>query len=113
MLGERRQPGFAMAYACGSKAEARAAEYARVVKSSPCITQHYGHAAAQSVYTGITRGKQLVVWWGRRKHWAIAVKTTLAAARYTVPEGLRLNQAAQERRAIHWAIFLMRSCNRS
>jgi exodeoxyribonuclease V alpha subunit len=53
----------------------------------PLSTQHYLMLRRNLVYTGVTRGKQLVVLVGQRKALAIAVKDSRAARRWS-----KLNQ---------------------
>ncbi len=50
----------------------------------PLTTQHYTMLARNLLYTGMTRGKQLVVLTGRRKALAIAVKNGAARRRYSL-----------------------------
>ncbi len=49
----------------------------------PLLTQHYAMLQRNLVYTGITRGKQLVVLVGQKKALAMAVKNHLGRRRYT------------------------------
>ena len=50
----------------------------------PLTTQHYTMLARNLIYTGVTRGKQLVVLLGQRKALAIAVKNGAARRRYSM-----------------------------
>ena len=52
--------------------EAQGSEYPAVV--IPLTTQHYAMLARNLLYTGITRGKRLVVLVGQRRALAIAVR---------------------------------------
>jgi exodeoxyribonuclease V alpha subunit len=47
-------------------------EYPAVV--NPVVTQHYAMLQRYSLYTGVTRGKQLLVLVGQKKAIAIAVR---------------------------------------
>jgi exodeoxyribonuclease V alpha subunit len=68
------------AYACTIH-KSQGSEYPAVV--IPLLTQHYAMLQRNLVYTGITRGKQLVVLVGQRKALAMAVKNHLGRKRYT------------------------------
>jgi exodeoxyribonuclease V alpha subunit len=68
------------AYACTIH-KSQGSEYPAVV--IPLLTQHYAMLQRNLVYTGITRGKQLVVLVGQRKALAMAVKNHLGRRRYT------------------------------
>jgi exodeoxyribonuclease V alpha subunit len=58
----------------------------------PLTTQHYPMLARKLLYTGVTRGKQLVVLVGQKKALAIAVKNQGARRRWTkLEEWLRPN----------------------
>jgi len=65
------------AYACTIH-KSQGSEYPAVV--IPLLTQHYAMLQRNLVYTGITRGKQLVVVVGQTKALAMAVKNHLGAA---------------------------------
>ena len=52
--------------------KSQGSEYPAVV--IPLTTQHCSDATAEPVYTGVTRGKRLVILVGQRKALAIAVK---------------------------------------
>jgi exodeoxyribonuclease V alpha subunit len=75
--------------------KAQGSEYPAVV--IPLSTQHYPMLRRNLVYTGITRGKRLVVLVGQRRALAIAVKSSRAERRWSklhqwlrtddVPEG--------------------------
>ncbi|MFM7732157.1 MAG: ATP-binding domain-containing protein [Cyanobium sp.] len=49
----------------------------------PLLTQHYAMLQRNLVYTGLTRGKRLVVLVGQKKALAMAVKNHLGRRRYT------------------------------
>lgn len=61
--------------------KAQGSEYPAVV--IPIMTQHYTMLQRNLIYTGITRGKQLVVLVGQEKALAMAVAKTSAHARWT------------------------------
>lgn len=62
--------------------KSQGSEYPVVV--IPLTTQHYTMLARNLLYTGVTRGKQLVVLIGQRKALAIAVKNGAARRRYSM-----------------------------
>ena len=68
------------AYACTIH-KSQGSEYPAVV--IPLLTQHYAMLQRNLVYTGLTRGKQLVVLVGQKKALAMAVKNHLSRRRYT------------------------------
>jgi exodeoxyribonuclease V alpha subunit len=68
------------AYAC-TIPKSQGSEYPAVV--IPLLTQHYAMLQRSLVYTGLTRGKQLVVLVGQKKALAMAVKNHLGRRRYT------------------------------
>ena len=68
------------AYACTIH-KSQGSEYPAVV--IPLLTQHYAMLQRNLVYTGLTRGKQLVVLVGQKKALALAVKNHLSRRRYT------------------------------
>jgi len=68
------------AYACTIH-KSQGSEYPAVV--IPLLTQHYAMLQRNLVYTGLTRGKQLVVLVGQTKALAMAVKNHLGRRRYT------------------------------
>ncbi len=68
------------AYACTIH-KSQGSEYPAVV--IPLLTQHYAMLQRNLVYTGITRGKQLVVLVGQKKALGMAVKNHLGRRRYT------------------------------
>lgn len=70
-----------LAYAC-SIHKAQGSEYPCVV--IPVHTQHYVMLQRNLLYTGITRGKRLVVLVGTRRALAIAVKNATLAERWTM-----------------------------
>jgi exodeoxyribonuclease V alpha subunit len=61
--------------------KSQGSEYAAVV--IPLTTQHYPMLQRNLVYTGVTRGKRLVVLVGQRKALAIAVKGARARRRWS------------------------------
>jgi exodeoxyribonuclease V alpha subunit len=61
--------------------KAQGSEYPAVV--IPLMTQHYAMLARNLLYTGITRGKQLVVLVGQRRALAIAVKAAGGRVRWS------------------------------
>ena len=63
----------------------------------PLSTQHYLMLRRNLIYTGITRGKQLVVLVGQRKALAIAVRNSRAERRWS-----KLNQWLRGKVAV-WA----------
>jgi exodeoxyribonuclease V alpha subunit len=69
-----------LAYAC-SIHKAQGSEYPCVVL--PLHTQHYVMLQRNLLYTGITRGRRLVVLVGTRRALAIAVKNDQVEARFT------------------------------
>jgi exodeoxyribonuclease V alpha subunit len=82
------------AYACTIH-KSQGSEYPAVV--IPLLTQHYAMLQRNLVYTGLTRGKRLVVLVGQKKALAMAVKNNLGRRRYTklsewlVPEQLSMD----------------------
>ncbi|MCP9860647.1 MULTISPECIES: ATP-dependent RecD-like DNA helicase [unclassified Cyanobium] len=68
------------AYACTIH-KSQGSEYPAVV--IPLLTQHYAMLQRNLVYTGLTRGKRLVVLVGQKKALAMAVKNHLGRRRYT------------------------------
>jgi exodeoxyribonuclease V alpha subunit len=68
------------AYACTIH-KSQGSEYPAVV--IPLLMQHYAMLQRNLVYTGLTRGKQLVVLVGQKKALAMAVKNHLGRRRYT------------------------------
>ena len=61
--------------------KAQGSEYPAVV--IPLSTQHYAMLARNLLYTGVTRGKQLVVIVGSRKALAMAVRNGSARRRWS------------------------------
>ncbi|MEO8758903.1 MAG: ATP-binding domain-containing protein, partial [Devosia sp.] len=49
----------------------------------PVMTQHYAMLQRNLLYTGVTRGKRLVVLVGQKKAIAIAVKNTAGRRRWS------------------------------
>jgi exodeoxyribonuclease V alpha subunit len=68
------------AYACTIH-KSQGSEYPAVV--IPLLTQHYAMLQRNLVYTGLTRGKRLVVLVGQKKALAMAAKNHLGRRRYT------------------------------
>ena len=68
------------AYACTIH-KSQGSEYPAVV--IPLLTQHYAMLQRNLVYTGLTRGKQLVVLVGQKKALAMAINNHLGRRRYT------------------------------
>jgi len=82
------------AYACTIH-KSQGSEYPAVV--IPLLTQHYAMLQRNLVYTGLTRGKQLVVLVGQKKALAMAVKNHLGRRRYTkLAEWLAPEQLSRE-----------------
>ena len=61
--------------------KAQGSEYPAVV--IPLTTQHYAMLARNLLYTGVTRGKRLVVLVGQRKALAIAVRNGAGRRRWS------------------------------
>src|SRR5215213_10156202 len=61
--------------------KSQGSEYPAVV--IPIVTQHYTMLARNLLYTGVTRGKRLVVLVGQRKAIGIAVRGSQAKRRWT------------------------------
>jgi exodeoxyribonuclease V alpha subunit len=61
--------------------KSQGSEYPAVV--IPLLTQHYTMLARNLLYTGVTRGKKLVVLLGQRKALAIAVKNQRTRNRWS------------------------------
>ncbi len=61
--------------------KSQGSEYPAVV--IPLMTQHYAMLQRNLLYTGVTRGKQLVVLVGQKKAVAIAVRTVSARRRWS------------------------------
>ncbi|QEY31228.1 ATP-dependent RecD-like DNA helicase [Synechococcus sp. RSCCF101] len=80
------------AYACTIH-KSQGSEYPAVV--IPLLTQHYTMLQRNLVYTGITRGKKLVVLVGQKKALAMAVRNHRSRRRHTkLADWLRLNQVS-------------------
>src|SRR6202011_5437101 len=71
---------LALAYATTIH-KSQGSEYAAVV--IPLTTQHYTMLQRKLIYTGVTRGKRLVVVVGQRKALAIAVKGSQTRRRWS------------------------------
>ncbi|MEB3317043.1 MAG: ATP-dependent RecD-like DNA helicase [Cyanobacteriota bacterium] len=83
------------AYACTIH-KSQGSEYPAVV--IPLLTQHYAMLQRNLVYTGLTRGKRLVVLVGQKKALAMAIKNQLSRRRYTkLAEWLRPGDATAAR----------------
>jgi UvrD-like helicase C-terminal domain len=65
----------------GRTAPCQGSEYPAVV--IPVLTQHYAMLQRNLLYTGVTRGKRLVVLVGMRKDVAIAVRTVSGRRRWS------------------------------
>ncbi len=61
--------------------KSQGSEYAAVV--TPVTTQHYAMLQRNLIYTGVTRGKKLVVLVGQKKAVAIAVKNVSGRRRWS------------------------------
>lgn len=61
--------------------KAQGSEYPAVM--TPLTTQHYAMLAHNLLYTGVTRGKRLVVLVGQRRALAIAVKNAGGRRRWS------------------------------
>jgi exodeoxyribonuclease V alpha subunit len=82
------------AYACTIH-KSQGSDYPAVV--IPLLTQHYAMLQRNLVYTGITRGKQLVVLVGQKKALAMAVKNHMVRGRYTkLAEWLKLTSSRSQ-----------------
>jgi exodeoxyribonuclease V alpha subunit len=69
-------------------------EYAAVI--IPVLTQHYAMLQRNLLYTGITRGKRLVVLVGQKKAIAIAVRNVSGRRRWSkLDEWPRLSASSQ------------------
>ena len=76
--------------------KSQGSEYPAVV--IPMLTQHYAMLQRNLLYTGVTRGKRLVVLVGQKKAIAIAVRNAAGRRRWSrLDEWLR-NLAGQRRR---------------
>ena len=79
--------------------KSQGSEYPAVV--IPVMTQHYAMLQRNLLYTGMTRGKRLVVLVGQRKAVAIAVRGTQSRRRWSkLRELLALNDTAVAGRAV-------------
>jgi exodeoxyribonuclease V alpha subunit len=61
--------------------KSQGSEYPVVV--IPVLTQHYAMLQRNLVYTGVTRGKRLVIMLGQKKAVAMAVKNTSGRRRWS------------------------------
>jgi exodeoxyribonuclease V alpha subunit len=76
--------------------KSQGSEYPAVV--IPVMTQHYPMLQRNLLYTGVTRGKKLVVLVGQKKAVAIAVRNTSGRRRWSkLQEWLRASMAANSR----------------
>ena len=75
--------------------KSQGSEYPAVV--IPILTQHYTMLQRNLVYTGITRGKRLVVLVGQKKAVAIAVRNSRGRRRWSKLRELLLPPGATER----------------
>ena len=75
--------------------KSQGSEYPAVV--IPILTQHYTMLQRNLVYTGITRGKRLVVIVGQKKAVAIAVRNGRGRRRWSKLRELLLQPAASKR----------------
>ena len=76
--------------------KSQGSEYPAVV--IPMMTQHYPMLQRNLLYTGITRGKRLVVLVGQKKAIAIAVRNVAGRRRWSkLSEWLRLRPLASQR----------------
>ena len=72
--------------------KSQGSEYFAVV--IPVMTQHYAMLQRNLLYTGVTRGKKLVVLVGQKRAVAIAVRNVSGRRRWSkLQEWLRLNQS--------------------
>ena len=79
--------------------KSQGSEYLAVV--IPVMTQHYAMLQRNLLYTGMTRGKRLVVLVGQRKAVAIAVRGTQSRRRWSkLRELLALNDTVVAGRAV-------------
>ena len=76
----RRRDGLVPAYAA-SIHKSQGSEYPAVV--IPVMTQHYAMLQRNLLYTGVTRGKRLVVLVGQKKAVAIAVRNVSGRRRWS------------------------------
>jgi exodeoxyribonuclease V alpha subunit len=90
-----------LAYAC-SIHKSQGSEYPCVV--IPVHTQHYVMLQRNLLYTGITRGKRLVILVGSKRALAIAVKNNTVDERHTMlAERLRSAAAVEDDQMLEWA----------
>ena len=76
--------------------KSQGSEYPAVV--IPVLTQHYPMLQRNLLYTGVTRGKKLVVLVGQRKAIAMAVRNDTGRARWSkLHEWLHQRAAQRER----------------
>jgi exodeoxyribonuclease V alpha subunit len=74
--------------------KSQGSEYPAVV--IPVLTQHYATLQRNLLYTGITRGKKLVVLAGQKKAVAIAVRNVSGRRRWSkLAEWLRMHSSPE------------------
>lgn len=89
--------------------KSQGSEYPAVV--IPVMTQHYAMLQRNLIYTGITRGKRLVVLVGQKKALAIAIRNVSGRARWSkLAEWLRLKSDQEQVRIRRAAQSIPRSC---
>ena len=66
---------------CGDHHKSQGSEYPAVI--IPVLTQHYAMLQRNLLYTGVTRGKRLVVLVGQNKAIAIAVRNVSGRRRWS------------------------------
>ena len=80
--------------------KSQGSEYSAVV--IPVLTQHYAMLQRNLLYTGVTRGKKLVVLVGQKKAVAIAVRNVSGRKRWSkLSEWLRPNPCAPSANGVH------------
>ena len=83
--------------------KSQGSEYPAVV--IPVMTQHYAMLQRKLLYTGVTRGKKLVVLVGHKKAVAIAVRNVSGRRRWSkLQEWLRPSPSLTAWRAEPWAL---------
>ena len=81
--------------------KSQGSEYPAVV--IPVLTQHYAMLQRNLLYTGVTRGKRLVVLVGQKKAIAIAVRNVSGRRRWSkLDEWLRAGTASQSNEFVDW-----------
>jgi exodeoxyribonuclease V alpha subunit len=74
--------------------KSQGSEYPAVV--SPVMTQHYAMLQRNLLYTGVTRGKKLVVLVGQKKAVAIAVRNSSGRRRWSKIDEWLLRGASRQ-----------------